>query len=660
MIKMQFNFFSKRTKLLKIVVILLLFNLASIYFIINNNIFVISTLENNSNSINLPKTSDNEITIVTPENKTYPGPMSGYYPATYGFENELEGNSGTIIDYVDIASISSGCEVQIYDEFQGNKKVLRIHDGNTDGNAGAQQNFASTLTNGSIEWWWSTPVSGTNNIAYHFHEGIMASHVGRVLMWDNTFQDMEDNVIQSYVANQWYHHKVVFNTTSDTYDWYIDGILKVDDGDFLNPVTNIGSTEIKGGWTSTGSCYIDAIGYSWDPNYNVGDNLKEGLLLSYENSTNLDWIGYSLDGLSNKTITGNTTIPLTPNGPHNIQMYGNNSIGTMYGSTVRYFTVNISAYIDIITPENKTYTEPMSGYYPGTFGFENELEGNSGSTIDYVDVASISSSCEVEIYDEFQGRKKVLRIHDGNAAGNAGAQNNFASTLTTGSIEWWWSTPVSGSNNIAYHFHEGVMASHVGRVLMWDNTFQDMEDNVIQSYVANQWYHHKVVFNTTSDTYDWYIDGILKVDDGDFLNPVTNIGSTEIKGGWTSTGSCYIDAIGYSWDTDYQIGYNEEEGLLLSYDSSITLDTVTYSLDGGTNKTILGNTTIPLPEDGYHNIQVFGNDSSGRMYNSETQYFSVDALEVPPEIPGFNLPILFTLLGLITIISIKIKKNKIK
>lgn len=33
--------------------------------------------------------------------------------------------------------------------------------------------------------------------------------------------------------------------------------------------------------------------------------------------------------------------------------------------------------------------------------------------------------------------------------------------------------------------------------------------------------------------------------------------------------------------------------------------------------------------------------------------------EVPPEIPGFNLPILFIMLGLITIISIKIKKKQI-
>jgi len=42
--------------------------------------------------IALPKSSDGEITIMTPENKTYTQADSGYYPATYGFENDIEGS----------------------------------------------------------------------------------------------------------------------------------------------------------------------------------------------------------------------------------------------------------------------------------------------------------------------------------------------------------------------------------------------------------------------------------------------------------------------------------------------------------------------------------------------------------------------------------------
>lgn len=41
-------------------------------------------------TLKTPKTSAGEITIVTPENKTYTQPDSGYYPTTYGFENDVE------------------------------------------------------------------------------------------------------------------------------------------------------------------------------------------------------------------------------------------------------------------------------------------------------------------------------------------------------------------------------------------------------------------------------------------------------------------------------------------------------------------------------------------------------------------------------------------
>ncbi|GAG71741.1 unnamed protein product, partial [marine sediment metagenome] len=99
--------------------------------------------------------------------------------------------------------------------------------------------------------------------------------------------------------------------------------------------------------------WIDGIGCSWYPDYNIGDNLNEGLLLSYNTNTNLDWMGYSLDGLDNVTIMGNTTIPMPEEGSHSIQVFGNDSSDTMYGSNIRHFSINP---IILITPDNKTYT----------------------------------------------------------------------------------------------------------------------------------------------------------------------------------------------------------------------------------------------------------------------------------------------------------------
>jgi len=48
-----------------------------------------------------PRAGVGEITAVAPENKAYTESNSNYYPATYGFENEIVGDRGLEIDYID-------------------------------------------------------------------------------------------------------------------------------------------------------------------------------------------------------------------------------------------------------------------------------------------------------------------------------------------------------------------------------------------------------------------------------------------------------------------------------------------------------------------------------------------------------------------------------
>ncbi|MFX0030317.1 MAG: hypothetical protein ACFE8B_13985, partial [Candidatus Hermodarchaeota archaeon] len=68
---------------------------------------------------------------------------------------------------------------------------------------------------------------------------------------------------------------------------------------------------------------------------------------------------------------------------------------------------------------------------------------------------------------------------------------------------------------------------------------------------------------------------------------------------------------------------NLNEGLLLGFNTKVTLDWVGYSFDGDPTKNILGNTTFKMPSDGVHTFQVFGNDTLGNQYQSELRYFTV-------------------------------------
>ncbi|GAG89338.1 unnamed protein product, partial [marine sediment metagenome] len=250
----------------------------------------------------------------------------------------------------------------------------------------------------------------------------------------------------------------------------------------------------------------------WDPNYNIGDNLNEGLLLSYENTTSLDWKGYSLDGQANKTIMGNATIPMPIDGVHNIQVFGNGTLGTMYDSNVRYFSVNGTPYISISTPENKTYTEPMSGYYPGTWGFENELTGTTSMDIKFVDYDQGESNTKVEVIDEYQGHKKILNCSVDSGVSYLQVYNNFTSPQTSGSIEFWWLIS-DASKAGAIYFEEAWEVPNIYFYIDNGNfVWYDVSAHILASANSNQWYRNIVNFNCTSDKFTWKIynaDGTL-------------------------------------------------------------------------------------------------------------------------------------------------------
>ena len=83
--------------------------------------------------------------------------------------------------------------------------------------------------------------------------------------------------------------------------------------------------------------------------------------LTFTVSKASSWIGYSLDGQSNVTITGNKTLTGLSDGIHTVTVYANDTAGNMGYSETVYFTIQTSPVdttppsISIVSPENKTY-----------------------------------------------------------------------------------------------------------------------------------------------------------------------------------------------------------------------------------------------------------------------------------------------------------------
>ena len=85
---------------------------------------------------------------------------------------------------------------------------------------------------------------------------------------------------------------------------------------------------------------------------------SKSVWLDFSISETTFWIGYSLDGSSNVTITGNTSMSSLSEGSHSLIVHANNTIGHMGSSATIWFTVDTtSPSITIISPSNSTYTE---------------------------------------------------------------------------------------------------------------------------------------------------------------------------------------------------------------------------------------------------------------------------------------------------------------
>ena len=323
----------------------------------SNSLIIDSTLENvNDTPIDLYnlRGSGPQINITTPENKTYTKPMSGYYPGTFSFDDVLNGQDHP--SWI-------GADGDINDEVDNHKKVYEIIDNSGSTGGDTYHVWDSAQDHGTLESWMRF-TSNTEPSAFLLRSdgtllcALVVSNGN--FMYTNNTGNHDISGAPTPQINTWYHIRFDFRgsygstyqglTSQYTYRIYIDGVAY---GPYNYATTNdLNRFLVHTSIAATGvTIYWDAVGYSWDPDYNIGDNLNEGLLLSFDHGFNPDWMGYSLDGQLNKTILGNTTFSFPINeGLHSIQVFGNDSLGTMYESDIRYFTTKL---INIVSPENR-------------------------------------------------------------------------------------------------------------------------------------------------------------------------------------------------------------------------------------------------------------------------------------------------------------------
>lgn len=197
----------------------------------------------------------------------------GTYPATYSFTNDVIGGNPTGWT----VSEPAGTDVRVNASLDDHDKVLEIHDGSGSATAAAYVNFAAQ-SSGTYEFWWRLDATATN---YHY---LISSGTGVFWLQGDAsgnlkYYDDDWHTIGTYSTDTWYHFRIEFDMADDWHLWIDevqqDNELSSTDFDFI---TGAGATVDRVHWETASSAvenlYLDALGFSWDPSYNIGDNLN--------------------------------------------------------------------------------------------------------------------------------------------------------------------------------------------------------------------------------------------------------------------------------------------------------------------------------------------------------------------------------------------------
>jgi len=251
-------------------------------------------------------------------------------------------------------------------------------------------------------------------------------------------------------------------------------------------------------------------------------------------------------------------------------------------------------YPGFITWESVTMTAEK--YWNSPDPFNNETPGSilSAAGMAFIDTLYIPNSCTCSL-EEIDNHYNTLKLtHDGGADDPYIVHDFPNGAETSGSREFWWGTS-DNARVQRIHFRDSGNANRI-ILSIRVGTYQyhngiDWQDTSI-GVTNGQLDHHRIDFDCTTDTFDWYINGAKIVDGGNFYaisNNIDNIFFTILD---NVACSMYVDAWGDPNDADYSAGYN-----LNPYDISELLD-AGYSLYCAHDSYIKINSLV----DGHENV----------------------------------------------------------
>ena len=313
----------------------------------------------------------------------------------------------------------------------------------------------------------------------------------------------------------------------------------------------------------------------------------------------VSWIGYSLDGAVNVTITKNSTLSSLSKGAHNITVYANDTAGNMASSILVNFSFQIdenAPTILISSPENIMYSLTNVDLI---FTVNEETDW-MGYSLD--GTANLTIFTNTTLTSLIEGSHEV-RVYANDTSGNMGSSIVFfsvdtipptitilspsSSTYTTPDISLIFSVNEPSTAYI-YNLDGGSNVSISGNSTLTGLS----EGNHDLILYASDNYGNEGTSNTVSFSVQFPIV--------DTTPPVITIISPQ------------------------QTTYSTSE-LALTFIINEPVSWTAYSLDGEANITITGATILSGLIDGEHTLKIFARDTSENTGVSNTVSFEIDA-----------------------------------
>ena len=243
---------------------------------------------------------------------------------------------------------------------------------------------------------------------------------------------------------------------------------------------------------------------------------SDELFLNIIPEESLSWRGYSINGNDNITFSGNSTIIpnslIQSNGNYSIQVFGNNSVGTMFASEIRHFNINYpitlkSPLIDeILYNTMNNVSLNMSSYIFDTFSdMKYSLDGRSN-----VSITTQDTTTEHVPY----GERNII-VYGDDIYGD-----EYSSGLITFEVALVRETP---SQPDGFTFTNGTLLEPYGDLQFIDGNYSSIRADCLGSGSQN--------ITTTADiTREWSYPSGTHYDDvddltrgsGDYIRPLSS------------------------------------------------------------------------------------------------------------------------------------------